>query len=155
MKKKIIINKIITGGQSGVDRSALDFSIKHNIPHGGWCPKNRWAEDGRIPDKYNLTETVEESPKSRTYNNVMDSDATLIIFKRNKDEGTNKTIEFCIRNKKPYFEIDLRKNVEQSEFKEWAALNKIEILNIAGPRESNNPGIYNKISPLLEHLLFG
>ncbi len=155
MKKKIKINKIVAGGQSGVDRSALDFSIKNNIPHGGWCPKNRWAEDGIIPTFYNLTETVEEASEARTLKNVVFSDGTLIIFKNTKDLGTFKTIEFCIQNNKAFFEIDLTKKIEKEQFNHWLISNNIKVLNVAGSRESNSPERYNETTSLLKYLVFG
>lgn len=155
MTKKIIINKIISGGQSGVDRSALDFSIKYNIPHGGYCPKNRWAEDGPIPNIYNLTETKGESPETRTYENVLSSDGTLLIYKDIRDEGSMKTIVFCKQNNKAILEIKLLRAFDKEQFVLWIKLNQIKVLNIAGPRESNSPGIYKETTPLLETLFFG
>ena len=152
MKKSRRVSKIISGGQSGVDRSALNFSIKHTIPHGGWCPKNRWAEDGPIPSLYNLKETNEESPEHRTLKNILSSDGSLIIYKVIKDEGTLKTIKFCKQNNKTLFEIDISEKTEKEKFKSWLNSNNIKILNIAGPRESNSLGIYNKTTPLLEYL---
>jgi len=155
MKKSRRVSKIISGGQSGVDRSALNFSIQYNIPHGGCCPKNRWAEDGTISNIYNLTETNEELPEARTLKNVLSSDGTLIIYKETKDKGTLKTKEFCIQNNKAFFEIDVSEKIEKKKFKYWLNSNNIKTLNIAGPRESNSPGIYNKTTPLLEYLFFG
>ena len=154
-KQKIIINKIVSGGQSGVDRSALDFSIKHKIPHGGWCPRNRWAEDGQIPNIYNLTETTESLPENRTQMNVKDSDATLIIYDNFMDEGTLKTNEFCLQYNKQYLEIDIAQTTDRFLFREWIRSKEIKILNIAGSRESNSPGIYDKTSALLDYLFFG
>lgn len=155
MLAEIKINKIISGGQSGVDRSALDFSIKYNIPHGGWCPKNRWAEDGQIPDRYHLTETKEKSPDSRTQKNVISSDATLIIYRGIKDEGTYRTMEFCKQQNKPFLEVDLSNRIDKTAFENWLNSNQIKMLNIAGSRESNSPGIYNETRVLLEYLFFG
>lgn len=155
MQRKIKIDKIISGGQSGVDRSALDFAIQHTIPHSGWCPRNRWAEDGQIPAIYNLTETLEDNPEFRTLKNVISSDASLIIFKGVKDEGSLKTIEFCKQQHKLFFEFDFSKKVDKKEFNDWLSLNQIRILNIAGPRESNSPGIYQETRSILEYLLLG
>ena len=155
MTKKTNINKIISGGQTGVDRSALDFSIQYNIPHGGWCPKDRWAEDGPISNIYNLTETKEKLPEVRTLKNVLSSDGTLIIYKEIKDKGTLKTIELCIQNNKSFIEIELTKRVEKAKFNHWLISNNIKTLNIAGSRESNCPGIYDETTPLLEYLFFG
>lgn len=155
MTKKINISKIISGGQSGVDRSALDFSIQYNIPHAGWCPKNRLAEDGQIPSFYNLTETADEMPETRTLKNIKTADSTLIIHKGVKEKGTLKTIELCNQTNKTFIEIDLTEKIEKEKFIVWLSSNNIKTLNIAGPRESNSLGIYNETTHLLEYLFFG
>lgn len=136
------INKIISGGQSGVDRAALDFALRHNIPRGGWCPKGRVAEDGIIPENYPLTETPSTDYSQRTEWNVRDSDATLIIYDSEMDEGTLLTRELATKYKKPNLLVDLNKNNSSDCIQQWINDNSIEALNIAGPRESNSPGIY-------------
>ncbi len=86
-----MIRKIISGGQTGVDRSALDFCLQNNIECGGWCPKDRIAEDGMIPLKYPLKETTEVDSIFRTHKNIIEADGTLIIFSKIMDEGTSRT----------------------------------------------------------------
>ncbi len=152
MKKTRKIKHIISGGQSGVDRSALDFSIKHNIPHSGYCPNGRWAEDGIIAPKYNLTETDSKDPQVRTKLNVENAAGTLIIYQK-IDKGTRQTLAFCSQFEKPYFIIEVNKGYSGTEFQHWLALNNIETLNIAGPRESNDPGIYQKSYKILTDIL--
>ena len=136
--------KIVSGGQSGVDRAALDFALKNYIPCGGWCPKGRLAEDGRIDKRYPLRETKTTDYRVRTKANVVDSDATLILYIDKLRNGTALTQQIAKRIKKPCLVIRLDKEyIEKiAELHSWLASNKIETLNIAGPRESSNPGIY-------------
>lgn len=146
----MLINKIVSGGQTGVDRAALDFAIEHNIPHGGWCPKGRLAELGDIiPEKYLLTETQTNEFSERTKLNIQDSNGTLIFVPElplKVTDGTTLTIKEVEDKGKPHFIIDLSIQDEKDEsfFKlySWIQDNKIEVLNIAGPRESQNPGVY-------------
>jgi len=135
--------KIISGGQSGVDRAALDFCLDHDLPCSGWCPKGRIAEDGVIANKYPLIETISPLCEERTRLNVENSDGTLILFKSYLDTGTLVTKSFLVETHKPLLLIDLSKNeLTTKEISNWIKKNKIEILNIAGPRESNSQGIY-------------
>ena len=142
--------KIISGGQTGVDRAALDFALKHNIPCGGWCPKDRLAEDGRIPEKYPLNETTTSKYNERTEKNISDSDATLILYSNSLDHGTKLTMDLCSDYNKPLLVIDLENSVLTDRLINWIQNQQINILNIAGPRESNSPGIYDKSLKLLE-----
>lgn len=134
--------KIISGGQTGVDRAALDFAIHHNIPCGGWCPKGRLAEDGIIPYKYLLKETSTKAYKERTEKNILDSDVTLIIYTGKIDIGSKLTDDLCIKYNKPKLLIDLDDNTQDLNITDWLLNYQINVLNIAGPRESNSPGIY-------------
>jgi hypothetical protein len=146
--------KILSGGQTGVDRAALDFALINHIVCGGWCPKGRLAEDGPIPKKYPLQEASSKSYSWRTELNVRDSDATLVISSGNISNGTEFTINSAMKLKKPVLIIDLDKispNLEEN-VNNWLAENNVEILNIAGPRESSRPGIYKKSYKLLEEL---
>ncbi len=93
--------KIISGGQTGVDRAALDFAIKYNIECGGWCPKGRKAEDGEISLKYPLTETNSTDYPKRTKLNIQDSHATLILYLDKFDPGTALTLKLCKEHNKP------------------------------------------------------
>jgi len=108
------LKKIISGGQSGVDRAALDAAMKQGFVCGGWCPKGRKAEDGRIADKYPLTETKDESYETRTRLNVSDSDVTLILFRKNYDEGTRLTELMARTLQKPVLTVDLVLNEEDN-----------------------------------------
>ncbi len=134
--------KIISGGQTGVDRAALDFALENNIPCGGRCPKGRPAEDGIIPSKYPLIETDGQDYSERTRKNIEESDATLVIYKENPDEGTKLTISLCNKLNKPCFIVNLSSSYSPEEFLNFITTNRIKTLNIAGPRESNSPGIY-------------
>jgi hypothetical protein len=147
--------KILSGGQTGVDRAALDFALKNNIVCGGWCPKDRLAEDGKIPDKYPLKEAAAKSYSWRTELNVRDSDASLVISSGEIGNGTELTIKLAVSMQKPLMLIDLDRKDDflEEKFNNWLAENNVEILNIAGPRESSNPGIYIKAFLLLQELL--
>lgn len=147
--------KILSGGQTGVDRAALDFALNNNIICGGWCPKDRLAEDGRIHNKYPLKEASVKSYSWRTELNVRDSDATLVISSGKIGNGTELTIKMAEKMNKPLMIIDLEDNnvFVEEDFNHWLAEYNVETLNIAGPRESSNPGIYEKTFQLLQALL--
>ena len=134
------VKKIISGGQTGVDRAGLDFAIENRIPHGGYCPKGRISEDGKISGSYNLIETATSNYKERTEKNLIESDGTLIINKGKLSGGTLLTANLCKKHKKPLFIVDLDSITEEikEKFKFWIKDNNIEILNIAGPRESKS-----------------
>ena len=141
------MKKIISGGQTGVDRAALDAAIATGIPHGGWVPKGRKAEDGIIPSKYDLSELDDEEYAARTLKNVRDSDGTLIITRGSPDGGTLFTRELAAEHYKPFVVIDLQESDPSRSSKEilsWLSSNSIEVLNVAGPRESKKPGIYEQ-----------
>ncbi len=140
-----MIKKIVSGGQTGVDRAALDVAIQFHIPHGGWCPKNRKAEDGIIPSSYCLQETESEDYKQRTELNICDADGTLILVTELPaavTDGTIFMINLVQQRHKPYLIIDLSDEHHTHKVVEWLKRNDIEILNIGGPRESQRPGIY-------------
>ena len=101
------ISKIVSGGQTGVDRAALDVALALEIPHGGWCPRGRRAEDGVISNVYQLTETPSANYVVRTEKNVLGSDGTLILFRRRMSRGTALTASFTRRHSKPCLSIDL------------------------------------------------
>ena len=147
--------KIISGGQSGVDRAALDFALHYGILCGGWCPKGRKAEDGKIDKKYPLTETVDDNYNTRTKLNVEHSDDTLIFLKKLPDKGTLLTIKFVEEFNKPVLEINLLDNQKHNLqiVNAWLQAHNFKTLNIAGPRESNSPGIYEESLRFLEQLL--
>jgi len=148
-----MIEKIISGGQTGADRAALDAAMELGIPHGGWVPKGRLSEDGPIPDKYNLKEMPTDSYPERTEKNVLESDGTLILAHGLLTGGSALTKALADKHRRPCLNIDL--NIIPA-FKAatlittWIELNKIKTLNVAGPRASNDPRIYTKTKDILE-----
>jgi hypothetical protein len=148
-----IIKEIVSGGQTGVDRAALDVAKAFNILYGGWCPQGRWAEDAPIPDHYlNLQETPSSDPKQRTEWNVRDSDATLIIVNSVPTGGTLYTIEMAQKHKKPCLIFDLSKEQKIEDIVIWIKKNIIHKLNVAGPRESQREGMYKLAYGVLSRL---
>lgn len=133
--------KIISGGQTGVDRGALDAAIALGIPHGGWCPRGRLAEDGRIPDHYELTETDAGEYHVRTEQNVVDSDATLILCRGRPAGGTELTLRLAQQHGRPHLVLDLSQSPQPEEARRWLEDLDVKVLNVAGPRESQSPGI--------------
>ena len=148
-----MLKKIISGGQTGVDRGALNAALKYKFPCGGWCPAGRRAEDGFIPAHYPLRETPTAHYLDRTRRNVEDSDGTLIMTYGIPIGGTKDTINWACKLSKPYMIIDLEKGVSVSEISTWVKVSHIKTLNIAGPRESTYPGICNETARLIELLL--
>lgn len=147
-----VVSKIVTGGQTGVDRAGLDAAIELGIPCGGWCPQGRRAEDGVIPAKYPLQETEGNSYNKRTKLNVRDSDGTLILNRGELDGGTAHTLALAKKLRKPFLIVDLD-TVEPCQVAEWLDSNKIRVLNVAGPREGKRPGVYSASLDLLLNIL--
>ncbi len=150
-----VVKKIISGGQTGADRAALDVALAESIPCGGWCPKGRKAEDGTIDAKYPLRETKDKNYETRTRLNVQEGNATLILFQKRFDEGTRLTKKLAEESGKPVLAIDLINNMKDNlkEVVSWLQKQQPEILNIAGPRESNSPGIYKAAYEFLKELV--
>ncbi len=136
------LRKLISGGQTGVDRAALDVAVKLHIPCGGWCPRGRWAEDGPISSLYPLQETPSEEPAQRTEWNIRDSQGTLILHAGEVTGGTHLTLELVRQYREPVLVLDLTRGPAPGQVRLWVANQEIHILNIAGPRESESPGIY-------------
>lgn len=149
---RMAIKMIISGGQTGVDRAALDAALTNHIGHGGWCPRGRTAEDGIIDARYRLRET--DSPKYavRTRRNVRDSDGTLILYTGRLEGGTALTAQVATTLHKPVLVIDLEQPVQNMQIEDWINDNDINVLNVAGPRESKQPGVYHKAYDLLNSL---
>jgi hypothetical protein len=133
--------KIISGGQTGVDRGALDAAIELGALHGGWCPRGRTAEDGRIPDRYRLRESDSPDYPVRTEQNVLDSDATLILYRGRIAGGTELTLYLARQHDRPHLLVDLDAAAAPAEVRRWLDEHAVETLNVAGPRESQSPGI--------------
>ena len=134
------ITKIISGGQTGADRAALEWAIAHNIPHGGWCPKGRLAEDGKIDSRYALKETPKPEYIQRTEWNVRDSDATVIFsIKPILSGGSLATKDLAVAHQKPCLHLTATQSTTENaeNFRKFMIKNKIEILNVAGPRASS------------------
>jgi hypothetical protein len=132
--------RIVSGGQTGVDRAGLELAIAHNIPHGGWCPKGRLSEDGTIPSRYSMVEMESADYPARTEQNVIDSDATLILYEQKIKGGTLLTRRYAKRWNKPCLTLDLQTD-PPSAARKWLSDVRPTTLNIAGPRESSFPGI--------------
>lgn len=139
-----MIKKIISGGQTGVDRAALEVAFEWGIPCGGWCPKGRKAEDGVIDTRYPLKETTSSDYRVRTEKNVNDADGILILTWGLPAGGTAFTVKMAEKHKKPYLVIDLAKEGTSDSVNKWVQANRIQILNVAGPRESKCPGIHGR-----------
>ncbi len=141
--------RVISGGQTGVDRAALDAAMAAGIPVGGWCPKGRRAEDGPIDPHYPLTETESADYRERTERNVRDADATLILSPRPLTGGTLETARACKRWNRPFLVVDPKAPDAAGRIREWLARIRPKTLNIAGPRESQQPGIGDEVRKLL------
>jgi hypothetical protein len=152
----VTLRKIISGGQTGADRAALDWAINRGMPHGGWCPRGRKAEDGVIDERYNLIETPSEDYRQRTEWNVRDSEAT-VVFSIQKElfGGTLLTAEFAEQHKKPL--IHLCEQDEQSDharrLRSFIEEFGVGVLNVAGPRASSEPGVYQFALGVLDQAL--
>lgn len=146
--------KIISGGQTGVDRAALDAAMDLGVSAGGWCPAGRRAEDGPIALRYPLTETEEADYAVRTARNVEMADATLIITNGRLSGGTELTLQCALKAAKPCLVVDLREPLDYADqVCRWIASLQINILNVAGPRESSQPGVYSLARDLLRDIL--
>ena len=148
----LLIQKIISGGQTGVDRAALDVALSQGIPCGGWCPKGRRAEDGPISFRYPLEETPSSDYSQRTKWNVRDSTGTLLFTIGPPTQGTAYTRTVAQQMEKPYLLIDWAQPVHPSFITAWIQIHHISVLNVAGPRESNHPGVYHRTYTFLNSL---
>lgn len=150
------ITKIVSGGQTGADRAALDFGLENGIEIGGYVPRGRLAEDGRIPDRYpNLIETETPEPAVRTELNVLHSDGTLIVTQGKRSGGSELTRHFADLHSKPNLHVDLSIMSEKKAaelVRQWLGATGVKVLNVAGPRASEDSGIYDSVKGLLQKL---
>ena len=150
-----MIKQIVSGGQTGVDRGALDAALECGWPCGGWCPEGRRAEDGIISDRYPLEETYSNDYRQRTEWNVRDSDGTLILHKGPIEGGTALTGKLAADYGRPCLMVELGVHEDIGPVQQWLEANNIRILNVAGPRESKNPGITRRAALYVARLLKG
>jgi len=154
-----MITKIVSGGQTGADRGAWDAAIACETPYGGWAPKGRLAEDGEIPARYaGLLETDDEAYETRTALNVRDSDATLILSHGALFGGSLYTAEKAAELDKPWLHADLFGGTEAealATIRAWLGEVRPAVLNVAGPRASNDPAIYAKTKRIVTAILSG
>ena len=157
-----MLKKIVSGGQTGVDRGALDAALAHGFPCGGRCPRGRRAEDGRIPDVYPLTETDSARYIRRTRLNVEESDGTLIVTRGVPSGGTAATEAIARKAGRPCYVVDLDRTAgaertagteEVPAILDWIEANGIAVLNVAGPSGSAFPGIDSAAREIVAALL--
>ncbi len=147
-----MFRKIVSGGQTGADRAALDFALANGVEHGGWCPKGRRAEDGTLPGKYNLQETPRRQYRQRTEWNVRDSDGTLVVINSALSGGTLYTCEVARKLDKPLIIADRGGGGKENDVCDWLENSDVVVLNVAGPRASSEPDIYAVTLELLEKI---
>ena len=147
------LKRIVSGGQTGVDRAALDVAIELEIEHGGWCPRGRISEDGRIPSRYQLQETEASEYSVRTQRNVIDSDGTLILYQVRLQRGSLLTNRLAKSHGKPLMRVRLDQPCDLEAIQRWLCEENIQSLNVAGPRESSYPGIGIAAANLLRRIL--
>jgi hypothetical protein len=147
------LRKIVSGGQTGVDRAALDAAQAYDLPVGGWCPHGRRAEDGAIPGRYPLKETPSDAYEQRTAWNVRDSDGTLIITDGVLEGGTALTMTEAKRQSRPVLHVRTSDAVPVPMIRAWGEDHDIRVLNVAGPRASEVEGIYEEARAILDALL--
>ncbi len=143
--------KIVSGGQTGADRAALDWAIQNGFDHGGWCPKGRKAEDGVIAPRYQLRETPSEEYAQRTEWNVRDSDATVIFsMARELTGGSKLTAEMARKYRKPLLHLSAPSSTKAAErLRQFLRVHRVRVLNVAGPRATEEAGVSGFVRSLL------
>ena len=152
---RLLVRRIVSGGQTGVDRAALDWAINQRVDHGGWCPHGRRAEDGPLAARYRLAETDSPAYAERTKRNVRESDATLLLNVGPLEGGSLLTQRIAIGAGKPYLVVQVDATDRITELRrilEWLGGDAFLVLNVAGPRERSRPGVYARTYALLQQL---
>jgi hypothetical protein len=145
--------RIVSGGQTGVDRAALDVALRLGLPCGGFCPRGRRAEDGPLARRYPLVETPSPDYAQRTEWNVRDADGTLVLTSGALRGGTALTARRARALGKPLLVLDLALEPDPRSVAAWATAHGVRVLNVAGPRESQRPGFYARAFRFLEAAL--
>lgn len=151
-----MVRKIISGGQTGADRAALDFAIEHAIPHGGWVPRGRRAEDGPIPGRYLMSEMATASYSKRTERNVLEADGTVVITYGDPRGGSALTLRTALAHGRPALHLDLEATPidrASQQLHNWAVEQDVSVLNVAGLRASEDPRIYAATKDILKQAL--
>lgn len=139
----MMIEKILSGGQPGAARAALDWAIANDLPHSGWCPKGRRVLDGILNTRYELKETETHDPLEAKRRNVRDSDGTLVMTFEPKLHGNSiKAVEFAQELEKPFLHISGQIEDASDKLLAFLAEHEIRVLNVAGSRDSEEIGIY-------------
>jgi 2-succinyl-6-hydroxy-2,4-cyclohexadiene-1-carboxylate synthase len=150
------LRKLVSGGQAGADRGGLDAAMALGLAHGGWCPRGRRAEDGPIAARYALRETIARDHAVRTEMNVIDSDATLVVSRGALVGGSALTARLASAHQKPFLwlDLDVLDHAQAvARIRAWLGDHRVEVLNVAGPRESQCPGIAADVRSLLVEAL--
>lgn len=150
------VERVVSGGQTGVDRAGLDAAIACGLAHGGWCPRGRRAEDGTVPARYRLRATTSPEYYVRTDRNVRDSDGTVVLCAGEPAGGSALTLEYAAKRGRPALVLDLDEvspEAAAAKLRAWIAEHAIAALNVAGPRESTCPGLYVRARAVLERAL--
>lgn len=156
MSQRPLIQKIISGGQTGADRAALDAAIEIGRSYGGWLPKGRLTEEGPLPESYILQEMESGAYPERTKKNVLEGEGTLIVSHGPLTGGSLLTRKFAEQFHRPHLHIDCKKESHQeavARIEQWLRYNSITVLNVAGPRASGDPAIYAAVKSLVVSLL--
>ena len=153
-----MLERIVSGGQTGADRGALDAALARGFPCGGWCPPDRRAEDGEIPARYPVEPMASGGYRQRTIRNLKEADGTVIFYREEVSGGTGLTLAQCIRHKRPCQLIDLAEvspGRAAEILQRFVARHDLRVLNVAGPRESGAPGIRAEVETAVGGLLDG
>lgn len=154
--KQQVIERIVSGGQTGADQGGLDAAIKAGVPHDGWCPAGRRSEDGPIPSKYQLQETAEWEYPRRTRLNIQESDGTLIFTVGKPTGGSKLTFSLCEELTKPHLHVDLEfpdPSMAVEQIVDFIDVYGLKTLNVAGSRESKVPGIQAAVAHIMWDVL--
>ena len=150
-----MIRKVISGGQTGADQAGLDAAMRAGVEHGGFVPKGRRTEKGPLSDKYEMDEDSSNSYEGRTLKNVLASDGTVVFAHGKLTGGSRLTREYARKNGRPCLVVNLNSagpGKAAQKLQQWIEENRIEVLNVAGPRESKDPGIYQVVFEILQRV---